>query len=321
MKFNPGITLLILVTMALAGSGYMAIGVLDLKPTKPRTRVTLMLDTSGGLLQTSQVTMRGVAVGRVTGIRTRPDGLAVSIDLDAEHPVPADSAITVQNLSVAGEQFIDFAPAVIAPPYLADGVVIPADRVAPTVTVSALLAKLEALFAALNPDDLHTIVSNVAASLTDNDDTLDALATTSRLFAGMVHDDREQLGTMFDNLSTLTAGMDALNVKEAFNRTGTSLPSAVPAFVRLIHSFEEISYVGQGLGSDQPVAELVTKIDQYLGDLSGPLGTFATVLQPVTAPLRDVKVDSGHWLDFWESTFNDSGGLRVHLSVPEWHQP
>lgn len=48
MKFNSSVTLLILAAMALAGTGYMAIGVLDLKPTQPRTQVTLMLDTSGG---------------------------------------------------------------------------------------------------------------------------------------------------------------------------------------------------------------------------------------------------------------------------------
>jgi phospholipid/cholesterol/gamma-HCH transport system substrate-binding protein len=43
-------------------------------------------------------------------------------------------------------------------------------------------------------------------------------------------------------------------------------------------------------------------------------------LQPAVAPLRPIKVDAGHWLDFWESTFNDSGGVRVQLNVPEWHQ-
>ena len=80
--------------------------------------------------------MRGIKVGRVTGIETTATGLAVSIDLDHAHPVPADSAISVENLSAAGEQYIDFKPKLIAPPYFSDGAVIPADRVAPMVTGS-----------------------------------------------------------------------------------------------------------------------------------------------------------------------------------------
>ena len=54
--------------------------------------------------------------------------------------------------------------------------------------------------------------------------------------------------------------------------------------------------------------------------LAGPLSTFTTVLQPAVAPLHAIKIDAGHWLDFWESTFNDTGGVRVQLNVPAWHQ-
>lgn len=322
MKFSAGITLLILAVMAVAGAGYLSLGVLDVGPTKQVARVTLMLNTSGGLLSTSQVTMRGVPVGRVAGISATRAGLAVSIDLDADHPVPANSKISVQNLSVAGEQFIDFAPTVIAPPYFSDGMQIPADRVVPTVTVSELLAKVQALLSALNPDAIRTVVANVSAAFADNDDALDSLASTAGLFANVVRDDKQLLATLFSNVSTLTTGMGDLHVGKVFSETGTLLPSAVPAFVRLIHSFEGISYVGQGvLGDDESIGQLVAKISEYLDDLSGPLGTFVTVLQPVTAPLHEVKVDSGHWLDFWESTFNNDGGMRVHLMVPEGQGP
>ena len=51
--------------------------------------------------------------------------------------------------------------------------------------------------------------------------------------------------------------------------------------------------------------------------LSGPLSTFATVLEPATAPLRGYNVNAGHWLDFWQSTFNDAGGVRLRVNVPE----
>lgn len=133
MRFNAVATLVILAVMPLLGAGKMSLGVLDMGPTKQVTRVTLMLDSSGGLLPTSQVTMRGMKLGRVTGIQTILAGLAVYIDPDSTYPVPEDSAVSVENLSVAGEQYIDFKPTRFTPPYFTDDSLIPADRVAPTV--------------------------------------------------------------------------------------------------------------------------------------------------------------------------------------------
>jgi phospholipid/cholesterol/gamma-HCH transport system substrate-binding protein len=321
MKFNAGVTLAILAVMTLLGAAYMSVGVLDISPTKQVTRLTLLLNTSGGLMPTSEVTMRGIKVGRVTGIETTTTGLAVSIDLDRAHPVPANSAISVENLSAAGEQYIEFKPKLIAPPYFSDGTVIPADRVAPMVTGSDLLTKANALMSALNLDQVHTIINNMSAAFAGNDNTLDSLATTAGLTAKVVHDDKQLLATLFNNISTFTTNLGEINAGEVISETGKLLPRSVPAFLRLIHEIETLSHTGVGVvGPDDPVGVLVTKLGQWIDMLAGPLSTFTTVLQPAVAPLHDIKVDAGHWLDFWESTFNDSGGLRVQLNVPEWHQ-
>jgi phospholipid/cholesterol/gamma-HCH transport system substrate-binding protein len=321
MKFNAGVTLAILAVMTLLGAAYMSVGVLDISPTKQVTRLTLLLNTSGGLMPTSEVTMRGIKVGRVTGIETTTTGLAVSIDLDRAHPVPANSAISVENLSAAGEQYVEFKPKLIAPPYFSDGTVIPADRVAQMVTGSDLLTKANALMSALNLDQVHTIINNMSAAFAGNDNTLDSLATTAGLTAKVVHDDKQLLATLFNNISTFTTNLGEINAGEVISETGKLLPRSVPAFLRLIHEIETLSHTGVGVvGPDDPVGVLVTKLGQWIDMLAGPLSTFTTVLQPAVAPLHDIKVDAGHWLDFWESTFNDSGGLRVQLNVPEWHQ-
>ncbi|MGA8253522.1 MAG: MlaD family protein [Mycobacterium sp.] len=321
MKFNAHITLVILSVMTLLGAVYMAVGVLDISPTKQVTRLTLLLNTSGGLMPTSDVTMRGIKVGRVTGIETTTTGLAVSIDLDRAHPVPADSPISVENLSAAGEQYIDFKPKLIAPPYFTDGTVIPPDRVAPMVTGSDLLTKVNALMSALNIDQVHVIISNAAAAFADNDSAIDSLATTAGLTAKVIHDDKQLLATLFSNISTFTTNLGEINAGEVISETGKLLPRSVPAFLRLVHEIEVLSHTGVGVvGPDDPAGVLVAKLGQYVDTLAGPLGTFTTVLQPAVAPLRPIKIDAGHWLDFWESTFNDTGGLRVQLNVPAWHQ-
>ncbi len=321
MKFNARTTLVILGLLTVLGAAYMSVGVLDMSPTRQVTRLTLMLNTSGGLMPTSEVTMRGIKVGRVTGIQTTTTGLAVSMDVDRAHPVPADSAVSVENLSAAGEQYIEFNPKLIAPPYFSDGSVIPVDRVAPMVTASDLLTKVNALMSALNLDQVHTVITNAAAAFAGNDDTLDSLATTAGLTAKVIHDDKQLLATLFNNVSTFTTNLGDINAGEVISETGKLLPRSVPAFLRMIHEIDTLSHTGVGVvGPDDPAGVLVTKLGQWIDMLAGPLSTFTTVLQPAVAPLRPIKVDAGHWLDFWESTFNDTGGVRVQLNVPEWHQ-
>ncbi len=322
MKFNAGITLAILAVLTLLGAAYMAVGVLDVSPTKQVTRLTVMLDSSGGLMSTSEVTMRGIKVGRVTGIETTATGLAVSIDIDNAHPVPADSVIGVENLSAAGEQYIDFKPKLIAPPYFSDGTVIPASRVAQPVTGADLIKKANALMSALNVDQVHTIIVNMSAAFADNDTTIDSLATTAGLTAKVIHDDKQLLATLFTNISTLTTDLGYIHAGDVISETGKLLPRSVPAFLRMIHEIETLSHTGVGVvGPDDAVGVLINKFSQWIDMVAGPLGTFTTVLEPAVAPLHDVKIDAGHWIDFWESTFNDTGGVRVQLNVPEWHQP
>ncbi|OYN75854.1 MlaD family protein [Mycolicibacterium sphagni] len=321
MKFNARTTLAILVVMTLAGAAYMSFGVLDMGPTKQVNRLTLLLNSSGGLMPTSEVTMRGIKVGRVTGIQTTDTGLAVSMEVDRKYEVPADSMISVENLSAAGEQYIDFRPKLIAPPYFTDGAVIQPDRVAPIVTASDLLTKANVLFTALNLDQIHGIINDMSAAFKGNDDTIDSLAVTAGLTAKVIRDDKELMGTLFSNVSTFTTNLGDLHAGEIISETGKILPKSVPAFLQLVHQIEILSHTGIGvIGPHDPAGILVNKLGEWLDMLAGPLGTFATILQPALAPLHDVKVDAGHWLDFWESTFNDTGGVRVQLNVPEWHQ-
>lgn len=321
MKFNAGVTVVILAVATLLGAGYLTFGVLKVEPTARPTRLTLLLDASGGLMPTSQVTMRGIRVGKVTGIRTTATGLKVSIDLDREHAIPADSAISIQNLSLVGEQYIDFQPAHIAPPYFSDGTVIPAERVASAVTVSDLLNKANALLSVLNPTDVNNIVGTVSQAFAGNDAAIDSLAATAAGAAKIERDDKAMLAALFGNLATLTTNINDQDVGGVLSRSGRLLPGSIMALARLTREVDQYAHTGDGMfAPGAPVPTLVANLKQYLDMLSGPLSTFAAALEPATAPLRGFKVDAGHFVDMWESSFSEAGEVRVQVSVPEGHR-
>ncbi|OBK30324.1 mammalian cell entry protein [Mycobacterium asiaticum] len=321
MKFNAGVTAVILTLVTLLGAGYLTFGVLDFEPTAQPTRITLLLDNSGGLMPTSQVTMRGIQVGKVTGIRTSAGGLKVSIELNRDHSIPANSAISIQNLSLVGEQYIDFQPKHIAPPYFNDGTVIPADRVATAVTVSDLLNKANALLSVLNPTYVNNIVGNISQAFADNDAAIDSLAETAGAAARMERENKQVLATLFGNLALLTDHISEQDVGGVLARSGKLLPGSILALAKLTHEVDEYAHAGDGaFAPGAPIPTLVANLRGYLDMLAGPLSTFAAALEPATAPLRGFKVDAGHFVDIWASTFSDAGGVRVQVTVPEGHQ-
>ncbi|ORA61376.1 mammalian cell entry protein [Mycobacteroides franklinii] len=322
MRVNVLLTLAVLSIISLVGAVYMAFGVLDIASTSKTNHMTLMLNSSGGLMSTSQVTLRGIKVGRVTDIQATASGLAISMALDSSYPIPVDSQVSVQNLSAAGEQYVEFKPARIDPPYYSDGAVIPASKAAPVYTVSDLLQKGNALMQAMNADDLQTTLDNVAAGFMDNTKNIDQLATTARLFAQMVRDDKHYLAEVIGNMDTLTNGLGDIRAGEILKQSAKTIPSSLDGLSSLVKVIEKLEpLVESGMGDGKPLTDLVDKLIDYINALSEPLSQFVTVLEPVVAPLRDFKLDAGHWLDFWDSTFNNQGGVRIHLGVPEWPAP
>ncbi|WP_039947076.1 MlaD family protein, partial [Streptomyces sp. NRRL S-118] len=74
--------------------------------------VRVRLDATGGLFTHSDVTYRGVSVGRVGPIHLTDDGVEAELRIDeSAPPIPADLEAVVASLSAVGEQYIDLRPA------------------------------------------------------------------------------------------------------------------------------------------------------------------------------------------------------------------
>ena len=72
--------------------------------------VTATLPQSGGLFEGSEVTYRGVKIGKISAMATGEDGIELQLTLDHDVELPTDSSMYVHNLSAVGEQYLDFQP-------------------------------------------------------------------------------------------------------------------------------------------------------------------------------------------------------------------
>src|SRR5271154_5397449 len=91
-----------------------------------RMTVTLDLPATGGLYRFSNVTYRGVQIGKVTAVNLAPHGAKATLSLDTSPKIPADLQARVLSISAVGEQYVDLQPRTNSGPYLRDGSVIAA---------------------------------------------------------------------------------------------------------------------------------------------------------------------------------------------------
>lgn len=123
-----------------------------------RMTVSLQLPATGGLYRFSNVTYRGVQIGKVTDVRPTRDGAVATLSLDGGARIPADLHAAVLSVSAVGEQYVDLQPHNEARPYLHDGSVIPASRTSIPQAVGPMLDQASALINSIPKDKISPLL-------------------------------------------------------------------------------------------------------------------------------------------------------------------
>ncbi|WP_328535726.1 MlaD family protein [Streptomyces sp. NBC_00344] len=145
--------------------------------------VRVQLPQTGGLFPHSDVTYRGVSVGRVGPIRLTADGVEAELHIDNSAPViPADLTAVVANLSAVGEQYIDLRPTHDGSPYLEDGSRIDAADTTTPAPVTDVLTSVDDLASSVDPESLRTVVDEFGSALGGRGEDLQVLLDTSSDF-------------------------------------------------------------------------------------------------------------------------------------------
>jgi phospholipid/cholesterol/gamma-HCH transport system substrate-binding protein len=114
-----------------------------------RMTVTLELPATGGLYRFSNVTYRGVQVGKVTAVALAANGAKATLSLGTSPKIPANLQADVLSVSAVGEQYVDLRPRTDSAPYLHDGSVIAMHDTTIPQAVGPMLDQLNALVKSL----------------------------------------------------------------------------------------------------------------------------------------------------------------------------
>ncbi|WP_036226725.1 MCE family protein [Marmoricola sp. URHB0036] len=116
------------------------------------------LPDSGGLYTGSEVTYRGVKVGKVSGMHVTRKGLLLTLNLEDGTKIPLDTKMHVHNLSAVGEQYLDFEPPDDKPPYAKAGDTIAGDKSSLPMSEETLLTQMNSLVSSVDSNDLSTVI-------------------------------------------------------------------------------------------------------------------------------------------------------------------
>jgi virulence factor Mce-like protein len=163
--------------------------------------VTADVTNAPNLFEGGRVMVRGVEVGRITGVEPRPDSVRLTLEIDDGTKIPADAHMSVIPITVIADRYVQLYPNYRGGPLLADGDNIPVSRTAIPAELDDVLKQLNGLLAALAPRrDAKT--GPLAHLVTGLDK---ALKGRSKDLAGTLSGSSKVLENLADSQSDITA--------------------------------------------------------------------------------------------------------------------
>lgn len=206
-----GVLLIFFVAVA-----YIFSQVLDQPLTSRPDAVTVELPQTGGLFEGSQVTYRGVKVGKVDSIVPTDDGVAARIRLTTGTKIPADSLAKVRSLSPVGEQYLDFQPRSAKGPYLEDGDTIGAEATDLPKSLSSTVIAINEVLRQIDDKKLRVVLGELSTGLAGTGDDLGQILEQGTQILATLDEIWPETNRLIDNAGTVlpivTDNADSLRV-------------------------------------------------------------------------------------------------------------
>ena len=283
------IQLIVFAIASIIGIAAMVVGYIQ-APTLlgiGRITVTLRLPASGGLYKFSNVTYRGVEVGKVTGVRAI-DGRSVeaTLSLATSPRIPANLVAKIRSVSAVGEQYVDLQPPNDAPPYLHDGSVIAADQTALPEPVGPMLDRLNSLVSSIPKDKLGPLLDESFKAFNGAGYDIGSLVDSSSKVVGDLNGVADRNRALVD---------DSVPLLDSQADTADSLRTWAHALAGITDQFAEHdqqvrTLLQTGPGFAQEVSRLLEQVKPTLPVLLANLTSVGQVLVTYNKSLEQLLV-------------------------------
>jgi len=274
LTFMTKTKVVVFVVIALLTTTFLAVHYVGLDRYYGGYEVIVDMPEAGGLFENSEVTYRGVPVGRVESLEADRDGARAVVRINRGSPaMSADLEARVVDRSAIGEQYLDLRGGSTNGEKLADGahLTLTAEDLPPSI--DGLLRSSRDLVASVPSEDLNTVTDELYEFTRGNGANMARLLKTSTAFARTA--DRNFLTTV----SLIDSSGKVLATQEA---TAASFQSFSKDLDLLAHSLEDQNddwrrLIEQTPASARQLDRLFSTVGQPLGQLMSNLVTTAQV--------------------------------------------
>lgn len=244
--------------------------------------VHVTLPASGGLFEGSEVTYRGVKIGKVDAMHATREGVTLDLALEDGTDLPLDAPMFVHNLSAVGEQYLDFEPPDDDGPYAEDGATLAGSEESLPVDEADLLVEVDQFVRSVDQENLQVVVEELGAMFTDTGVPLQRLLDNGRLFVD------EAAAHTDETVKLLDSGLTVLDTQQgqgeniqSFSRDLKQISQALRA------SDRDLRATLQGTpGTAREVRKLLEDLEPTIPVL---LGNAISVNQVVVSHLAGVE--------------------------------
>ncbi|MCW2655745.1 MAG: putative Mce family protein [Mycobacterium sp.] len=292
-----------------------ALGV-RLGPPDDRVNVAMQVPDINGLVVDSNVLLRGVPVGKVTGIDTTMQNATVRFYIDKQYPIPVDSDVRLENLSALGESYIGLVPRTSDGPTFHDGQQVATKNVTQPASISELATSVVRVLNQMDPGQLNRMVNETDQALPPPNEVLPNLTRASTLLRDTVNSMQGRGSQMLANFQTLLqnagfVGPILSEISPGLLATGTPLNRLFWAAYHVVTDTgapESIKNFGR----------LLARVQNFL-DTRGPdIKVYAQALMPniqgIGAAL--MNFDTGQILSNMLDAVPEDGTITLHVTTP-----
>lgn len=239
---------------------------------------------TGRLNRLSNVTYRGLQIGKVTAVGPTAAGAKATLTIDTSPKFPADVHAAVRSMSAVGEQYVDLVPRSASAPYLRDGSVITARDTSIPRPVGPMLDKLSALVKSIPKDKLGLLLDETFTAFNgagyDLESTLDSSSRLSHDASAVVDHTRALVG---DGRPFLDA---QAQTSDQTRRWARNLAGFTDQMMKDDAQFRRLLHTGPGFAQEvsRPLDQVKPTLPVFLANLT-TIGQIGVTYHPALEQL------------------------------------
>ncbi|OBK88427.1 mammalian cell entry protein [Mycolicibacter sinensis] len=288
---------------------------ITVRPPEHRTNLSMEVSDINNIVVDANVLLRGVPVGKVTGVDTTTANAIVHFYVDDAHRIPIDSTVRLDNLSALGESYIELEPRSTGGPVMRDGQRIAPHDVKQPPSISELGTSVVRVLNELDPDQLSRVIDEADAGLPDPHVVLPNLSHASLVLRNTTADFHGTGQRLLGNMQTLLR--NAGFVGPALAATAPPLKDIGPA---ISITWNDVWTAGLFLLPTDTLtfSALLTRLQRFLDDRGGDLKILGVAtsgnMKLIANALRNF--DSTQVMKNLQATVPADGPIDIHVAVP-----